>query len=66
MAGYKKPRMSKAEREARRRAWRETSEYRDCRRFGTLGAASDVRMIDPKTGRCVGTIPSRMKEMVPR
>lgn len=55
MAGYHKPRVPRAEREARRRAWAALAR----RRYGTQGPASDVRVIDPTTGEQVTTIPRR-------
>lgn len=55
MAGYRKPRVPREEREARRRAWQEHNAHR----FGSQGAASECRRIDPATGEVVEVIPRR-------
>lgn len=55
MAGYRKPRVPREEREARRRAWQE----HNARRYGSQGAASECRRIDPVTGKVVEVIPRR-------
>lgn len=44
----------------RRREWSETQAAKHFKRnAGTFGAASDCRIINPKTGECVGVMPKR-------
>lgn len=50
----------KERRERTRQEWRQVQEARNyVRNPGTHGPASDVRVIDPRTGEVVGTIPRK-------
>ncbi|MFD2183322.1 hypothetical protein [Rhodoplanes azumiensis] len=52
----KPKRLSPEEREARKVAWRADQAFRERRRYGTLGAGSECRRIDPQTGEVVGIV----------
>ena len=57
--------LSKKEYRAARRREREARREAEHRWVGTQGAASDCRLIDPKTGVVIGTIPRRSQETSP-
>jgi hypothetical protein len=55
----------KKEYRAGRRREREARREAEQRWAGAQGAASDCRLIDPKTGVVIGTIPRRSQETPP-